>query len=77
MAQEQLEQERAGLTNRMSVADLVRLARPFHGRQNQYLKRYLPHGEFVQDAKRRMLERGMMEKRERASLLPSLAGLRL
>ena len=51
-----LEQERTGRTNRMSVADLVCLARPFHCRQNQYLKRYLPHGEFVENTKRRMLE---------------------
>ena len=72
-----LEQERAKLTNRMSVADLVRLARPFHGRQNEYLKRYLPGGGYVQKAKRQMLEGGMMEKREDASLLPSLAGLRM
>ena len=75
-----LEQERTGRTNRMSVADLACLARPFHCRQNQYLKRYLPHGGYVQDAKRRMLEGGMLGPSgvpEGASPLPSLAGLRL
>ena len=72
-----LAQEQAGRTNRMSVAELARLARPFHGRQSEYLKRYLPGNKYVQDAKRRMLEGGMLEKRAAASLLPSLAGLRV
>ena len=73
-------QETSGRTNRMSITDLVRLARPFRGRQNQYLKRYLPHGEYVEDAKRQMLRGGMLEPGgvpEAASPLPSLAGLRL
>jgi len=70
-------QETSGRTNRMSITDLVRLARPFHGRQSEYLKRYRPHGEYVEDAKRQMLEGGMMETRAEASLLPSLAGLKV
>lgn len=72
-----LAQEQAGRTNRVSVADVARLALPFHDRQKQVLKRYLPGGEFVENAKRRMLEDGLLEKREAASLLPSLAGLKV
>lgn len=78
-----LEQEMTGRTNRMSVADLACLARPFHCRQNQYLKRYLPGGEFVENTKRQMLRAGLLKpggdapEAASASLLPSLAGLRL
>ena len=74
------QQETTGRTNRMSVADLACLARPFHCRQSRYLKRYLPGGGYVEEAKRQMLRGGMLEPGgvpEGASPLPSLAGLRL
>ena len=72
-----LAQEQAGRTNRVSVADVARLARPFHGRQKRVLDQYLPHGGYVQNAKKQMLEGGMLEKPAQASLLPSLAGLKV
>ena len=72
-----LAQEQAGRTNRVSVADVARLARPFHGRQKRVLEQYLPHNKFVQNAKKQMLEGGMLEKPAQASLLPSLAGLKV
>lgn len=72
-----LAQEQAGRINRVSVADVARLARPFHGRQKRVLEQYLPHGGYVQNAKKQMLEGGMLEKPAQASLLPSLAGLKV
>ena len=69
------EQETSGRTNRMSVADLTCLARPFACRQKRFLEReYGPHGEFVEKVKKLMRKEGLASD---ASLLPSLAGLRL
>ena len=86
------EQERTGRTNRMSVADLVRLARPFACRQKRYREaEYTPKslgggGGYVEKVKKQMREEGLASDGvpegasplpEGASLLPSLAGLRL
>ena len=74
------EQETSGRTNRMSVADLTCLARPFACRQKRFLEReYGPHGEFVEKVKKLMRKEGLASDgvEASASLLPSLAGLRL